>query len=369
MINPAIVREPAACAKGSPVAAEEQFLWILDFEQKRSDRSKRPFLLMLASAGDRASPHCRIVLERLSETLRAEVRETDHVGWRHTGTTLGVIFTEIEPANSPARAENIAARIRHCLQRSMAASDYESLSFSFHLYPEPWGENGVDASAQSALYPGAPLRKPPGNGELLLKRWIDITGAAAAIVLTLPLMAIIAILIKATSPGPVLFRQQRVGQFGRRFTFLKFRSMRQASDPSVHRAYVEQLIAGSAEQPARVYKITNDARVTAVGRLLRKTSLDELPQLFNVLAGDMSLVGPRPPIPYEVDCYQAWHRRRLLDVKPGITGLWQVSGRSKVGFDDMVRMDLQYARKWSLWLDLKILLKTPRVVLFGDGAY
>lgn len=369
MTSSAIVREPAGRAKGSPVATEEQFLRILDFEQKRSDRSRRPFLLMLASAGDSASPARRTLLERLIEILRGEVRETDHVGWRHTGTTLGVIFTEIEQANSQARAESIAARIRHRLQRSMTPDDYGSLSFSFHLYPEHWGDNGGDPAAQSALYPGPPLRKPPGSGELLLKRWMDIAGGTAAIVLTLPLMAIIAILIKATSPGPVLFRQQRVGQFGRRFTFLKFRSMRQASDPGIHRAYVEQLIAGGAEQPARVYKITNDARVTPVGRFLRKTSLDELPQLFNVLAGDMSLVGPRPPIPYEVDCYQAWHRRRLLDVKPGITGLWQVSGRSKVGFDDMVRMDLQYARKWSLWLDLKILLKTPRVVVFGDGAY
>ena len=124
-----------------------------------------------------------------------------------------------------------------------------------------------------------------------------------------------------------------------------------------------------AIEPAPVFKITNDPRITPIGRVLRRSSLDELPQFLNVLIGDMSLVGPRPPIPYEVECYDIWHRRRLLAVKPGITGLWQVSGRSKVGFDDMVRLDLKYARSWSIWLDIKILIKTPHAVLSGEGAF
>jgi lipopolysaccharide/colanic/teichoic acid biosynthesis glycosyltransferase len=118
-----------------------------------------------------------------------------------------------------------------------------------------------------------------------------------------------------------------------------------------------------------VFKLTNDPRITPIGRLLRRTSLDELPQFLNVLKGQMSLVGPRPPIPYEVDCYEAWHKRRLLTVKPGITGLWQVKGRSRTTFDEMVRLDLQYARTWSLWLDLKIILKTPGAMVSGDGAH
>ncbi|HLX45879.1 MAG TPA: sugar transferase, partial [Bryobacteraceae bacterium] len=137
-----------------------------------------------------------------------------------------------------------------------------------------------------------------------------------------------------------------------------------------------ELIAGNANssKPAggaqtSVYKITNDPRITTVGRFLRKTSLDELPQFLNVLRGDMSLVGPRPPIPYEVECYDIWHKRRLLAVKPGITGLWQVRGRSKTSFDEMVRLDLKYGETWSLWLDVKILLETPRAVFTGDGAY
>ena len=117
-----------------------------------------------------------------------------------------------------------------------------------------------------------------------------------------------------------------------------------------------------------VYKITNDPRVTGVGRWLRKTSLDELPQLWNVLRGEMSLVGPRPPIPYECECYALWHHRRVL-IKPGITGLWQVRGRSRLNFDDMVRLDLKYSKQWSIWLDIKILLQTPKAVLMGEGAY
>jgi lipopolysaccharide/colanic/teichoic acid biosynthesis glycosyltransferase len=180
--------------------------------------------------------------------------------------------------------------------------------------------------------------------------------------------------IKLTSKGPVFFRQQRLGQYGRGFTFLKFRSMHPDSDPSIHREYVKRFIGnGAAEkpaaEPAATYKLTVDPRVTPIGRFLRRTSLDELPQFLNVLWGDMSLVGPRPPVPYEVECYSAWHRTRLLAAKPGITGLWQVAGRSRVKFDDMVRMDLRYATSWSLWLDLKILLQTPLAVFTANGAH
>jgi len=208
-----------------------------------------------------------------------------------------------------------------------------------------------------------------------IKRLIDIAGSLAGIIVLSPLMILIAVAIKVTSRGPILFRQTRVGQFGHKFTFLKFRSMNVNNDHAIHRDYVKSLIAGSGEPQqiakngAPTYKLTNDPRITRVGRLLRKTSLDELPQFFNVLAGGMSLVGPRPPIPYEVESYDLWHRRRLLVVKPGITGLWQVNGRCRTTFDEMVRLDLQYARSWSVWLDLKILLQTPGAVVAGDGAH
>src|SRR5207249_3555245 len=156
---------------------------------------------------------------------------------------------------------------------------------------------------------------------------------------------------------------------------LKFRSMRPANDSQAHREYVRRFIAGDVrlsapEQNGKVvYKITEDPRVTRVGGFLRRTSLDELPQLLNVLSGEMSLVGPRPPVPYEFEQYNIWHRRRVVEVKPGITGLWQVMGRSKTTFDDMVRLDLKYAKLWSIWLDLKIILQTPMAVFTGEGAY
>jgi lipopolysaccharide/colanic/teichoic acid biosynthesis glycosyltransferase len=189
-----------------------------------------------------------------------------------------------------------------------------------------------------------------------------------------PILLVIAIAIKLTSDGPVFFVQERLGQFGTRFKCLKFRTMYTNNDPKIHREYVERFIAGKAKEERNesgsvVYKIMDDPRITPVGRLLRNLSFDEIPQFWNVLRGEMSLVGPRPPVAYEFRVYDIWHRRRVLEVKPGVTGLWQVSGRSRTSFDDMVRLDLRYSQSWSLWLDLKILAATPRAVFTGDGAY
>jgi exopolysaccharide biosynthesis polyprenyl glycosylphosphotransferase len=210
--------------------------------------------------------------------------------------------------------------------------------------------------------------------QLVLKRIIDVVGAVAALIVSLPLMALIAIGIKCTSKGPVLFRQTRVGYYGKKFTFLKFRTMHRGAVDQTHRDYMKEFINGNHEKTNMgtkhnpVFKMTKDARITRLGRLLRKTSLDELPQFFNVLVGDMSLVGPRPPIPYEVSEYDHWHKKRVLDVKPGITGLWQIRGRSSITFDEAVRLDVQYARQWSLMLDCKIMLQTIRAVLSQKGA-
>jgi lipopolysaccharide/colanic/teichoic acid biosynthesis glycosyltransferase len=204
---------------------------------------------------------------------------------------------------------------------------------------------------------------------------MDIAGSLLALVLVSPLFIVIAAIIKLTSRGPVLYRQDRVGQHGRKFTFLKFRSMYFASDHTIHKEFVKRLIGGAADgeeengRKSEVFKLTNDPRITPLGKFLRKTSLDEIPQFLNVLSGSMSLVGPRPPVPYEFECYQMWHRQRLVAVKPGITGAWQVGGRSKTTFDEMVRMDLKYASSWTPWTDFKILLRTPRAVLSGEGAY
>jgi lipopolysaccharide/colanic/teichoic acid biosynthesis glycosyltransferase len=205
------------------------------------------------------------------------------------------------------------------------------------------------------------------------KRIIDIAGACTAILLLHPVMLVIAIAVKLTSPGPVLFKQRRIGYKRNPFTFYKFRSMKASSEENVHQEYVRKYINGEIEQTnmgtekSPHFKLKDDSRITPLGRFLRKTSLDELPQFFNVLKGEMSLVGPRPPIPYEVFEYKKWHNRRILEVKPGITGLWQVSGRNRLTFDEMVRLDIKYAESWTLGMDLRILYRTFKVVLQADG--
>ncbi len=207
-----------------------------------------------------------------------------------------------------------------------------------------------------------------------IKRFIDIMGSIVGLILFGPIMILIAILIKFSSPGPILFKQKRVGYLGKEFTFIKFRSMRIDMDDQIHQEYVKKLIEGKNDEinmgteDKPVYKIVDDPRVTAVGAFIRKTSLDELPQFFNVLIGDMSLVGPRPPIPYEVDVYKNWHLKRIAEVKPGITGMWQAYGRSETTFDDMVRYDIHYVNNQSMWLDLKILFATIGSVFKSKGA-
>lgn len=217
------------------------------------------------------------------------------------------------------------------------------------------------------------FREPLPGVARAVKRGLDLFISLAALVPLAPLWLIVAALIKLDSQGPIFYRQERVGMDGRIFLFLKFRTMRADADDAVHREYQRKLIAGRPETNLGdlrrpVYKLRDDPRVTRVGRVLRRLSLDELPQLLNVLRGDMSLVGPRPPIPYEVEAYELWHRKRL-DMKPGLTGLWQVSGRNRLSFDEMVRLDLFYIENWSPLLDLKIILRTLPVMLRGDDAY
>jgi exopolysaccharide biosynthesis polyprenyl glycosylphosphotransferase len=197
---------------------------------------------------------------------------------------------------------------------------------------------------------------------LVLKRAIDFGVILLAAPVLLPLAGLIALAIRRDSPGPAIFRQERVGKNGRRFTALKFRTM--VADAEERKAELTQL--NEADGP--IFKIRDDPRMTQVGRLLRRSSLDELPQLWNVLRGEMSLVGPRPPTPDEVGQYEEWHYRRL-EVNPGLTGLWQVLGRSDTSFDEMVRLDIYYAENWSLGMDLRILIETFPAVLSGKGAY
>jgi exopolysaccharide biosynthesis polyprenyl glycosylphosphotransferase len=215
------------------------------------------------------------------------------------------------------------------------------------------------------------FREPLSDFARGTKRISDIAIASLTLALLSPFWLLIALLIKFDSKGPVFYTQERVGMDGRIFVVYKFRTMRVDADSDIHREYQRKFIAGDAEanvgddkRPA--YKLRNDPRITRVGRVLRRLSLDEVPQLFNVLRGDMSIVGPRPPIPYEVEAYEVRHRRRL-DMKPGLTGLWQVSGRNRLPFEEMVKLDLFYIENWSLLFDLKIVLRTVIVMLRGDG--
>jgi lipopolysaccharide/colanic/teichoic acid biosynthesis glycosyltransferase len=209
---------------------------------------------------------------------------------------------------------------------------------------------------------------------LAFRRLVDIAVSSALILLLSPILIAVAIAIRLDSHGPALFRQRRVGFQEREFTIFKFRSMRLDADPRGHQEYVTALINGGDETEAapagggkNLYKLAVDNRITPVGRWIRKWSLDELPQLFNVVLGHMTLVGPRPAIPYEVAEYPAWYLERF-SVKPGLTGYWQVSGRSERTYEEMVRLDIEYAERRSLALDLSIFLKTPWIVLTRKGA-
>ena len=209
---------------------------------------------------------------------------------------------------------------------------------------------------------------------LVLKRLVDVLFSLFVIVFGFPFYMLIAVLIKLTSEGPVLFVQDRVGKNERPFKFYKFRTMTVGNSDNAHRDFARNFINGDAKghgsdgNGRRVFKMTSDPRITSIGRFLRRTSLDELPQFINVLRGEMTLVGPRPPLGYEVPHYKDWHRKRLT-VKPGLTGLWQVSGRSTVPFEEMVRLDMEYIENWSFRLDLEIILRTIPVMLFGLGGY
>ena len=353
----------------------EAFRRMIALERKRSERSRKPFVLLLLDIGDRPSDRNGKILGKISSVLSASTRDTDVTGWYSDDCVVGVMFTEISPEESASIPSTIIARVTDTLRSNLALEQFNRVRISFHVFPEHWDHEDHSGSNNPTLYPDLSQREDSRKLSRILKRTMDIMGSALALVFFLPAFLAIAFAVKATSKGPVFFRQRRIGRHGKSFVFLKFRSMQVNNDAAIHKEYVQKLIAGkadkqpSAENGEGVYKLTQDPRITRVGAFLRKTSLDELPQFINVLKGEMSLVGPRPPVPYEVEAYDIWHRRRLLEAKPGITGLWQVSGRSRVKFDDMVRLDLRYARTWSPWTDVKILWRTPGAVVLGNGAH
>jgi lipopolysaccharide/colanic/teichoic acid biosynthesis glycosyltransferase len=358
------------------VLAETTFHALLTHERRRAERSRKPFVLMLL---EMHALHAKSVgatfSERVKTAIAGATRETDLIGWYEEGRILAVIFAELNvEENSPA-AELLQSKIETVLRDSLGTKAATKIVITTHIFPENWNQDGTGRPADLKLYPDLHEKASKKRVPIVIKRGIDVLGSAALLLLLSPILAVIALAIKLTSKGPVIFEQERLGQFGTKFKCLKFRTMYADNDPKIHRDYVQHFIAGqtkSAESSGYepvVYKLTNDPRVTAVGRFLRKTSLDEFPQFWNVLRGEMSLVGPRPPVEYEFEMYDYWHRRRVFELKPGVTGLWQVNGRSRTCFDDMVRLDLRYSQTWSLWLDVKILLATPLAVVAGNGAH
>jgi len=371
-----IARVPRQAARGSrtrgrldlarPRALDEVvFRDLIARERKRADRSERPCLLLLVEPHRADSASGQAVIDALA----AITRKTDVVG-RFGPGAIGVLLPEAATAETGRVRERFATRLRQELALGSHGDTADRLSIRVHVHPGPGGvEEAGRWSADPVGFPGRPSRRTFAGA---VKRALDVAGSAALLLLLAPLFLLIAALVKLMSPGPVVYEQVRVGQDMKPFTMFKFRTMYRNADHALHREFVRSYITASRPASehgaAPFFKLTGDPRITPIGYFLRKTSLDELPQLWNVLRGDMSLVGPRPALPYELEQYKPWHRRRVLEAKPGITGLWQVTGRSRTTFDEMVRLDLRYARSCSLWADIKILLATPAAVISGRGA-
>ena len=357
--RPAPVSAPSA--HGSYVVSAEIFKTMLLRERRRAERSNRGFTLLLVELGGSESP---ALWRHVFAGLAAAKRETDIAGWFETGTIAGVILPEtVAPHDAIRRV--VAERVRTELGERLDPAALARVTIAICVHS---AERGATDSEAAAALRAARRRQPGARIRTAAKRLLDIGGSLALLVVLAPVLLVVAALVRLTSAGPVFFRQQRVGENAAPFTMLKFRTMFVNCDSAAHREYVSQFIKTGAAASGGVFKMTHDPRITPLGHVLRKTSLDELPQFINVLRGDMSLVGPRPPLAYEVEQYMAWHCRRVLDAKPGITGLWQVTGRSRTTFDEMVRLDLRYAKSHSLWTDIKILLATPGAVVSGKGA-
>jgi lipopolysaccharide/colanic/teichoic acid biosynthesis glycosyltransferase len=356
-------------AATSQIESQHRFLMRIAQEWRRAERSNRPALLILIDRPERppSSPDGMVGL------LAPMFRETDVLGWYKTDVTLGVICLELGKSGVDEARQAILQKIQARLH-GVAKRSSPKITVTAHVLP-PYTDgclaSGQDAESVEALW------KSVSNEHLgirITKRVLDIGGSSLLLAASMPALLLIAAAIKLTSRGPVLFRQTRAGLRGRTFGFYKFRTMEVNQDDGLHQDYVKQFIKGNAEKHLdesgqAVYKLTHDPRVTRLGKFLRRTSLDEVPQLWNVLRGDMTLVGPRPPLPYELECYDLWHRRRVFALKPGLTGLWQVRGRSRCSFDEMIRLDLQHGKPNSLSLYFRVLLETPGAVVNGSGAH
>ncbi len=359
------------------ILPEDMFHALIRYERRRVDRTNSVFSLIAFEVDvSRAGQ-----VERVARALRARARSVDEIGWLEAGR-LAVLL----PATGLEGAWRFAVQAE---ERMM--DRFEPPPFTVYAYPDHWREGWSrpeeDGGRQSPHGRFSDLsrsfsqrgaadaaRAVQGRVRELLsrpvpgwKRMQDVAGSLVFLILLSPLLLLIALYVKLVSPGPVLFRQKRIGYRGVPFSFLKFRTMRANTSPVSHQSHLHELI--HSDRPMRKLDRTRDPRIIPGGGLLRKASLDELPQLINVLRGEMSLVGPRPCLPYEAREYDRWHAQRF-DTLPGMTGLWQVSGKNRLTFRQMIRMDIEYCRRMSLLYDLKILaLTVPTVIgLLFEGT-
>jgi len=379
---------------------KEYFLWMLSKEMNRVDRTNQPLSMLLIETSYfkdliQKTPYTHTSFNRVIETiigiLGNNFRKIDIKGWYDTDI-LAILMPNTPKLGASIAYNKLRDSVHEFLfQIGINTDSHFDKACGIHTYPDSLlrknvfleKEHKAEIVFDSKMFILNPdifyenLSKTDGIIKIqhLIKRLMDLFGSIVGLIFLFPLMLVIGILIKLTSPGPIFFNQSRLGHHGKPFSFYKFRTMYHGANDKSHREYVTHLIQGNHEKINQGslqdpwLKMTNDPRVTSFGKFLRRSSLDELPQLYNVLKGEMSLVGPRPPISYEVEKYKIWHLKRILEAKPGITGLWQVYGRSSTSFDDMVRLDLRYAENCSIGMDIKILFKTVKVVLSAKGAY
>jgi len=390
------VLRQATCVNG--LQPPERFGAAIRLEQNRADRAGYQFSLILFDTENLQAHNGSV--QYLAYALAARIRSTDEIGWfdkQHIGAML--------PYTSAAGAQTLAGNIRQAIAAKTSPPEY-----TIYTYPFKWFSNGNGhlsqlhfsdlspewkttisrdistakhadggsnilgtqiASADTTLSGGilAQAIEPFFLNQLpLWKRAMDVVGALFGLVVLSPILLLVALIIKIVSPGPVFFKQQRIGKGGKTFTMLKFRTMQFDTDTSIHKNHVKQLINGAnnGNSKSPMIKLENHPQIILFGKILRKMCIDELPQLINVLLGEMSMVGPRPPLTYEVEEYLQWNYARF-DAVPGMTGLWQVSGKNRLTFTKMMQLDIRYSRKMSLWLDIKILLKTPLAIISQIG--
>lgn len=331
------------------IYSAEQLRELIHYEKSRSNRKGTPLSLVEFDTTELNTAETRGFVEAVCGV----VRRTDHVGWIRAGR-VGVLLPFTEPKGARVLVDHVSER---CAPRSVPATCY--------TYPDVWFANGCGDPEDTSDGDGIPKERRPDNRDLLFavrtpawKRTLDIVGAGVGVAALTPVFLLVAAFIRLVSPGPVIYKQERVGIGRRPFVFFKFRTMHPNNDEVEHVRHTRSLISGGQ---AMNKLDDSDPRIIFGGRVLRRACIDELPQLFNVLRGDMSLVGPRPCLPYEADEYLRWHTGRFSAL-PGLTGLWQVSGKNKLSFQQMIRLDIEYENREALSLDLYIILKTVPVI-------